>query len=352
MTKKQIFKIILIALIAGAAGGIIFDRLLIPQLGKVRGFGWLTKLAVNAPIVITRTEEVVLNEGANFIELAKKATNSTVSFYGKNLNYLGNGVILSSDGLVFTSKTVVGNLDEVLVQLVDGAVFEGVVRALDPKSDVAVVTVDAHNLAVMPFAEAAKMSAGQKILTVGQSNREFVRDFAVGSITRGVGNNKGLHQVFFSETLLDAFETDADLNHGFAGSPILNLEGRLVGMHADGAAKIVVAENMQTALSSYLSSGKIMRPYLGLRYIELSKASALLRGFDQQALLVVGTDNKSPADKAGLLPSDLIFEIDGEKFNGKTFEQILNSHAIGPMKVKTLRGEQDLEITINLEATK
>ncbi|MBI2355844.1 MAG: serine protease [Candidatus Doudnabacteria bacterium] len=350
MKRKQLIYFLAAAILAGALGGIVFDRGLVPRLSTVKGFGWLQRYVNNAPIIITRREEIVLNEGANFIELAKQASSATVSLYQKsNLSFLGNGIILSSDGLIFTSKSAVGSFNEVLAVLNDGSSFTGLVRAFDPKSNLAVLTIEAKTPSVLPFAEAHKMLSGQKVLTVGQLNKEFGRDFLSGFIVRSVSDNKGFFEVFSSEILSESFVIEAGLNRGFLGSPLINLEGRLIGM-VDTSGRIIISENIQTALSSYLASGKIARPRLGATYIQLSAMGARLRGLDRTGALIVGVEKNSAAHAAGIIANDLIYQIDGQEVG--SFEQILNRHPIGEMKVKLLRGKQELEFVINLEATK
>lgn len=350
MHRKQLISIIAIAVVSGALGGIIFDRLVVPQLSAYRSFEWLAHYANNSPIVITKREQIVLNEGANLIELAKQAASSTISIYRESdLFFLGNGIILSSDGLIFTAKAAIGNLSTVLVVFNDGKTATGLVRALDSKSDLAALTIEAGRLAVLPFAESAKLQSGQKILSVGQLNKEFSRDFTSGSVTRGVADNKGLFEVLSSEILQDSFVTEAAFNPGFLGSPVMNLEGRLVGMVADGSGKIITAENIQTALSSYLANGKIVRPRLGIKYSQLSKMSAVLRGLPRAGALVVGVENNSPAANAGMIPSDIIYEIDQQALDEVSLEQILNRHAAGEMKVKLLRAGKEIEAIVTLE---
>lgn len=353
MNRKQLISLIIIAVVSGALGGVIFDRVVIPKTARVKGLEWLAKYVSNSPIVITKREEVVLNEGANLIELAKQAATSTVSIYQKpDLVFLGNGIILTSDGLVFSTKSVVGNLTEVVVVTNDGAKFNGLVRALDPKSELVALTIEAQKLAVLPFFEASKMIPGQKILSVGQLNREFSRDFASGNVVRGVRDNKGFFEVFSSETLHETFLFDLPLNKGFVGSPILNLEGRLIGIVSSENGKVIIVENIQTALSSYLATGKIVRPRLGIKYIELSRVGASLRGFPRPGALAVEVEGNSPAGKAGIRVNDLIYEVEQRLVSETGLEQALNGHGIGQMKVKLLRGPQELELIINLEETK
>jgi len=357
MNTKFIIVIVLIAFFVGALGSITFDRLVIPRLSLLPHLSWLGKFSSTSPIIVTRREEVVLNEGANLIDLSKQISNSTVSIFEKQANpfFLGNGIIMTSDGIIFTPKSVVGSRNEVLVVLNDGTKYAGLVRALDPKQDLAVVSIPAKNLNVVSFAEGLKLKAGQRILTIGESYKEFIRSFSAGFVINASDNaTASPGRTFSTEVLEDTFETDAaGTNSGrFLGSPIINLDGKLVGMAAGtGVQKIIVAENLEPALSSYLSTGKITRPKMGLVYFRLTKTTAVLRGLPQAGALVLKTDEGSPASSK-LLPNDLIFEVDGQKLENASLEQLINKHSIGEVKLKLLRNQQEVEVKINLIATK
>ena len=123
MTKKQITWIILSAFFIGGIGGVFMGRFFIPYIASVTGISSLNKLVTTSPIVVTRTQEVQLNEGVNIIDLVKQAGNSTVSIYDPANNFLGNGVIVSSDGLIFTSNTILGKQTSVTVVTNDGQIL-------------------------------------------------------------------------------------------------------------------------------------------------------------------------------------------------------------------------------------
>lgn len=357
MNAKTIIVMVLIAFLVGALGSITFDRLVIPRLSLLPHLSWLGKLSTTSPIIVTRREQVVLNEGANLIDLSKQISNSTVSFFEKQANpyFIGNGIIMTSDGVIFTAKSLLTNRNEVWVVLNDGTKYLGQVRALDPKQDLAVVTIPANNLNVVSFSEGLKLQIGQRILTVGESYKEFNRSFSAGYVTNGADNAMtNPWRSFSTEVLEDTFETDATGAQGgrFLGSPVINLDGKLVGMVGGAMSqKIIVAENLQTALASYLNSSKIVRPKMGLVYFRLSKATAGLRGLDRAGALVLKTDGGSPSAEK-LLPNDLIYEVDGQKLENGSMEQVINRHSIGETTLKVLRNQRGIEVKINLTATK
>jgi serine protease Do len=356
MNRKQWMITVLVAFFIGAVGSIALGRFFIPYLANATGWQALNKLVTNSPIIINRTNEVQLNEGVNLIDLSKQVSSITVTIFstGTSPSYVGNGIVMTSDGLIFTSKAVVGNTKELTVVLNNGNKYPAQVRAVDPKSDIAAITINERNLNIASFANASDLSIGQRILVTGESYTSFNRSFASGYVTNTVANSTvHLGRTFTTEVLEDSFETDAQLNNGrFVGSPIVNLSGRVVGMVAGSSfQKIVISENLQTALSSYLTSGKIVRPRLGVTYIHMSKSLASLKNLDRAGFLIVKIDVGTPAN-GKFLVNDYIYEVDGQNMENQSLEQVINHHSIGEVKFKVLRAGKETEVNVTLELTK
>lgn len=355
MRFNKPFTILIVAgLIAGALGGILFDRVFIPKLSFLPGLGWLKNYASNAPIVITRNEQVVLNEGVNLIELSNQASNMTVSIYRgtkPQLTFAGLGTIMTSDGLIFTSKTVVGSQPEMTVITNDGSSYTGTVRALDPKTDLAVLTIPAKNLAVAEFGSSFDLKPGQRVVSVGIANKEYERHLSSGVVTSSVLNNKFLDVVYDSEKLSDSFATSLVLNGNFNSAPVVNLAGKLVAMVADAQGSMIIAENLKPALDSYLQSGEVHRPKLGVQYWNLSSFQAQLKNLPRAGVLILGVDSSGPAYKV-LQSNDLVYELDGQELRNKSLEQVLSEHREGQFKAKLIRGGKEAEVIINLVPTK
>jgi S1-C subfamily serine protease len=130
------------------------------------------------------------------------------------------------------------------------------------------------------------------------------------------------------------------------------LDGKLVGIVANDRNEILVSENLQTALTTYLQTGKIIRPQLGLQYWSLSSLQAGLKNLPRAGILVLATDKDTPAAIAGLKQNDLIYEVNNQSLDGKSFEQILNSTpSTGILIVKFIRGGKEGEATITLKPT-
>lgn len=347
MNGKSWIKVILVALIVGGIGSILLGRFLIPYLATFPGLSGLNKLVSNSPIIVNRREEVQLNEGINLMELTRQSGNVTVNILSNEGNFLGNGIVISSDGMIFTTEQVVKDQKEVRVVFNNGQVLQGLVRAADPKSDLLVVTANAQGLAVAQLEDAKNLQAGQRVFTLGRSNEEFVHKFATGFVTNPISNSVNFELVRNSEVFSEQLGTDIEYDAEMVGGPVFNLQGRVVGM-VSGANQYILAENMQTALSVYLGTGKITRSYLGLRYTTLPSSLATFLGQTRGGIGVLGTEKGSPAEKAGLLANDLIIEADGKDLTQESFEQILNRYAPGPLHLKIVRGGKTLDLVAEL----
>lgn len=347
MSGKNILWFLVIAFVFGAAGSIVFDRYIIPEVADLTGFSGLRKLTTDAPIIINRKEEVQLNEGVNMIALTKQAYTTAVSIYTTKdpKKYLGNGFIVTSDGLIFTSKEVVGTQSEVAVVLNDGAVYTGLVRAMDPKSELAVVTITANDLSLVQFSDAAEMQTGQRVLALGRTDKEFSRKVVSGLVTKTVYNNANSDKVLSTEILEQSIETDAKTSVDYVGGPIFNLTGRVIGMVANSAGKILISESMDTALKSYLESGKIQRPFFGFKYQSISQGTMKLKGFSQAGALAVDLEEGS-AKRAGLLKNDLIIKVNNEPVADRSLEQILDKNYLSEIRLEILRDNNTLQLSI------
>ena len=356
MTKKNWPWLLLLIIVFGAFGSILFSRGLFPYFATYPGFSWLNKLSTNAPIIINRTQEVQLNEGVNIIDLVKQSGNITVSLYAGNGNtigkFLGNGIIMSSDGLIFTSKAAVNAAaGKMTVVLNDGTGLEATLGPTDPRSDLAILTIAARNLPTAQMGLARELVPAQRIIGIGASQAESARKFLTGFVTNSMRNAHSLERVFTTHAFEETIETDAVISAEFFGGPIVNLNGKVVGMMGNTRSNILPAEDLQTALASYLANGKIIRPFIGLKYLSLSNSLAKLKGLPQAGALVTGFEDSSSAKKGGILAGDLIVAVDGEKIDdSQTFEYLFNHHAAAPIELELIRAGTAIKISVILES--
>jgi len=235
-------------------------------------------------------------------------------FYSPPQNGVGSGVIVTKDGYILTNNHVVDDADEVKVSLQDGRVFKAKVIGKDPKSDVAVVKIDAHDLPAITFADSDKCEVGDLVLAIGNP-------FGIDqSVTRGIVSAKD--RTAMDLDYQDFIQTDAAINPGNSGGALVDADGRLIGINTaiysrsgsnQGVGFAIPTNLAKGVMESLIKYGKVTRGYLGVMIQDITPP--LAREFNLKSdngALVGDVVAGGPAEKAGLKSGDVI-----EKFDGK-----------------------------------
>jgi serine protease Do len=241
----------------------------------------------------------------------------------------GSAFFVSADGILMTNKHVVDDPDaSYTVFLNDGKKLEATVLATDPTNDIALLKVKGDAFPYLTLSDTDPV-LGQTVIAIGNALAEFRNTVSVGvvsglsrSITAGSQYNGA------SEQLSHIIQTDAAINQGNSGGPLLDAAGNVIGMNtavASGAQNIgfaLPAGDLKRVLESYKQYGRIVRPYIGIRYAPITPSMKERNKLDYDYGVVVvrgdATEDTavipgSPADKAGILENDIILEADGEK---------------------------------------
>lgn len=283
----------------------------------------------------------------------------------------GSGFIISDDGLVVTNRHVVEDDEaEYTVVTNDGKEFPAQILAKDTLNDFAVLKLmdnEENKVKDLPFVElgdSASLKIGQKVLAIGNALAEYQNTVTTGIIS-GKGRSIAAGSMQGNESLINLIQTDAAINPGNSGGPLVNLEGQVIGINtaiADGAEGIGFAlpiDDVKSLITSVEENGKIVRPYLGVRFMMLdaAKAKELKIDVENGALLVGDEANGefavipgSPADKAGLQIKDVIQEINGEEVNlDNPLHVMINKYQPGDtVKLKVWRSGEVKEISVKL----
>ncbi|MDD2354372.1 MAG: trypsin-like peptidase domain-containing protein [Patescibacteria group bacterium] len=282
----------------------------------------------------------------------------------------GTGFIVSEDGFIVTNKHVVSDEEaQYTVVLNDETKYEANVIARDPMTDFAVLKIEAENLPVLILGESEQIKVGQTVIAIGNALGEFSNTVSVGVIS---GLSRSIVAGSFemgSEQLSGVIQTDASINHGNSGGPLLNLRGEVIGINtaiAQDAQNIGFAipiNEIKNSLESVKTKGRIIRPWLGVRYVlldeELVEANKL--PVDYGALIARGeTLNDlavipgSPAHKAGLVENDIILEINGNKINKDyPLAKAISEQTVGSeITLKVWRADGEKEVSVILEEMK
>jgi serine protease Do len=228
---------------------------------------------------------------------------------------LGSGVIVAADGYILTNNHVVDNANEVKVTLPDGREFTAKVVGRDPKSDIAVVKIDAKGLPVVPMANSAKVQVGDVVLAIGNP-------FGVGqTVTAGIVSAKDRGNMGI-EDYEDFIQTDAAINPGNSGGALVDVEGRLVGINtailsrsggSQGVGFAIPSDLARNVMESLIDYGHVTRGYVGVMIQDLTPTLAKEFKLKEPAGALVGdVVPNGPADKAGLKDGDVVLEFNGK----------------------------------------
>ena len=226
----------------------------------------------------------------------------------------GSGFIVSADGIVLTNAHVVRGAIEVTVKLTDRREFRATVLGADPATDIAVLRIDAKNLPVVILGDPARARAGDWVLAIG-SPFGFEN-----SVSAGIVSAKG--RSLPGETYVPFIQTDVAVNPGNSGGPLFNLAGEVIGINSQiysrsgGYQGLSFAIPIDVALrvkDQIVATGRASRARLGVTVQEVNQALAESFGLKRtEGALVVAVQPGSAAERAGLLPGDVILKFDGK----------------------------------------
>lgn len=244
----------------------------------------------------------------------------------------GTGFIVSADGMILTNRHVVSDPDASYTALFNtGEKVSARLLAQDPTFDLAVLKVEKQGLPTIPLGDARGLRVGQTVIAIGNALGEFRNTVSVGVIS-GLGRHvtAGNQSTGQSESLDAVIQTDAAINPGNSGGPLLNLQGEAIGMNtavAGGAENIGFAlpiDEGARVLEDVRTRGRILRAFLGVRYVLITKALARANDLpvDYGALVVAGEQRAesavaagSAAARAGIQEKDILLEFDGQRID-------------------------------------
>ena len=226
----------------------------------------------------------------------------------------GSGFIVSSDGIILTNAHVVKDAKEVTVKLTDRREFRAKVLGSDPKTDVAVLRIDAKNLPVVAIGKTSALRVGEWVLAIG-SPFGFEN-----TVTAGVVSAKG--RSLPDDSAVPFIQTDVAINPGNSGGPLFNARGEVVGINSQiysrsggyqGVSFAIPIDVASRIKDQIMATGKVEHARLGVAVQEVNQAFAESFKLDKPEGALVSTVEKgSPADKAGLQSGDVIRKIDGQ----------------------------------------
>lgn len=280
----------------------------------------------------------------------------------------GSGFLISSDGLIVTNRHVVDTTDAIYTVLLNnGKEYIATVLARDSVLDVAIIKINATNLPYLKFANSDQLEVGESVIAIGNALGEFKNTVSTGvvsGLSRSLSASGGSG---YQEFLYKVIQTDAAINRGNSGGPLLNLKGEVVGINvalAQGSSNVgfsLPINSVKSVIDQVKKTGKISRPYVGIRYVKITPdlKAQLNLSVDYGVLVAKGSTagdvaviQGSPAEKAGIIENDIILSINGVLLNkGNDFVSIIRDKKIGEiLKFKVLSNGVERIVNIKLEA--
>lgn len=265
----------------------------------------------------------------------------------------GSGVIVSSDGYIVTNNHVVEGVKEVTVTLPDTSEYTGTIIGTDPKTDLAVVKIDAKDLPAIPWGDASKLQVGETVLAVGNP-------FGLTStVTQGIVSALGRGRMGITQ-YEDFIQTDAAINPGNSGGALVNRKGELVGINTaivsrtggyQGIGFAVPTTMAKPVYESLAKTGKVVRGYLGIGIQDVTKDLAASFHLKEAKGALVGDVKKDkPADQGGLQPGDVIIRYRSALVaNPVALQRMVTKTPIGTQATMTVvRDGKEMEITVKI----
>ena len=255
---------------------------------------------------------------------------------------IGSGIIMNKEGYILTNAHVVQDAQNIGVTLNSGIQLKAKLIGLDADTDLAVIRIKLKNPPTIPIGDSSKLKIGDIVLAIGNPYN-FGQTVTQGIIS-ATGKKRKRRGISFFD---DFIQTDADINQGHSGGALVNIFGELIGINSaivsrsGGSEGIGLATPINQALSimnEIIKNGKVMRGWLGIEVEKITQT---------KGVLITATIRGDPADKAGIIPGDIVLSINGENTNSpeQIIAMITKLQPGTNIKIKILRGWEERELT-------
>jgi serine protease Do len=311
-----------------------------------------------SPVVVNiSTTKIVKREAPSFFD------DPFFNFFGPSQDFgspkkwkeqsLGSGVIVSGDGYIITNNHVIEQAEEIKVTLYDKKSFKGKIVGADPKTDIAVIKINAGGLPAAAWADSDKLQVGEFVLAIGNP-------FGLShTVTMGIISAVGRASVGIAD-YEDFIQTDAAINPGNSGGPLVNIKGEVIGINTaifsktggyQGIGFSVPSNLVRSVMEDLIKYGKKTRGWLGVSIQKLTPELAEKFGIkDSDGALVGDVVKGSPAEKAGIIRGDIVLEYNGKKVNDADGlrNTVAQTKAGSQVNIKILRKGKEYNFTVTI----
>ena len=358
--KKPLIYGLTIFLIGGF-GSLIVQKYLAPYLSAKPLFRHIGFLRVDTPLVITKTEQVRVNEGVRLIDLVKQLTPKVVTIVagrgeiGKNFTETGrgSGVIISADGLVVSEANLFSDRKNKFFAVTsDSKVYPVTFLVGDPKGELVIVKIEDGTLPVADFGVSYELETAQQVVLLSGVEGSNLGALKTAYVSLAPGS-ESINAINSSESYRAVYGLDTSPRPGEA---IFNLRGQLVGLGLN-AGQVAPVEAIRSALDSYLMNKRIVRPELGINFSLINAAGSRLLGLPVEHGILLRSGGRGPAVWPGrpaalacLQEGDIILKINEQEINSRQGLDFFLSRAVpgDVWRLTILRKgvEKKLEVTL------
>lgn len=356
--------LLLLCFIAGMGGSYLYSKYAQPSSSAVSS-------GYDGNSIITQEEEdiagVADKVAPSVVSIITTQQRSSSLYNARSQQGAGTGIIISKDGYVLTNNHVIDSANSVTVIRADGTTYEDVkVIGRDPLNDIAFLKIsNANDLPAATLGDSKSVRIGQKVVAIGNALGQYQN-----TVTSGIISGTGRSVVASSdgtsrtaEELTDLIQTDTAINSGNSGGPLVNMAGQVIGINtaiaqdANSVGFVIPISATKGMIASVLESGKVQRPYLGVRYLSvtpgvkkeynLSVNQGAYIFADQGTAIVQG----GPADKAGIKEKDVITQVNGVEIGTKgSVSTLVGEYKVGDtVELTLLRDGKEKTVRVSLE---
>lgn len=288
----------------------------------------------------------------------------------KQIQSLGSGFIISPDGYVITNDHVAGNAKKIIVTLTDGRKFDARIIGTDPVSDITLIKIDAQNLPYLKFGSSKDLIVGEWVIAMGNPFGLFDIN-SKPTVTVGVVSNLGINMLNegrpITRVYKDMIQTDAAISSGNSGGPLLNAYGDVIGMNTviystaqsnQGAGSIgigfaIPVDRVKEIIDELIENGKIARAsYSGMEVDNIDDVYKINYRIESDfGAIVTRIYRRSPAERAGIEPADVIVGVNGKTIyhSNDLLVEIMDGRLGQKFELDIIRAGEKLTKTIKLE---
>ena len=271
----------------------------------------------------------------------------------------GTGIIVSSNGYVLTNKHVIEDASKIYVVLDNGTVYRDVeLVATDPLNDVAFLKIpDVSDLPAVTLGDSKTISIGQQVIAIGNALGQYQNSVTSGIIS-GTGRSLVATDSNYqnAESLSDMIQTDAAINSGNSGGPLVNAAGEVIGINTavsdgNGIGFAIPISAVKGMLNSLLSTGEAKRAFVGVEYSSIDASTVIENNLaSTYGAYVSSVVKNSPAETAGLKKGDIILAVNGIKIGANcSLGTLLGEHSVGEtVSLTVLRDGSELTLSVTL----